>query len=187
MIILCSEKSNPAELLCNFLTPVFCLFVCLFVYRSLLPGQHLVHPGRQAEQGPQMWLVSHPWLRWRNQTPTWKVRYLTSQDYMHHLMQNLNEALWSHGSLFIRTAQITHDCAVKQKQCFCESLNMSTLVSLSFSSTLILFCWIIPLPLSCSVLLFKTLPPWGDHWNNSLNTIFLLVPVGVGKMKFSHH
>lgn len=99
---------------CIFLTPIFC--VC--VHRSRLHGLHLVHPGRQAGQGPPMWLVSHPWLRWRNQTPTWKVRYLTSQDYTHHLMQNLNEALWSYASLFIRLAQIAHDCAVKRKQFF---------------------------------------------------------------------
>lgn len=113
---------------CIFLTPIFC--VC--VHRSRLHGLHLVHPGRQAGQGPPMWLVSHPWLRWRNQTPTWKVRYLTSQDYTHHLMQNLNEALWSYASLFIRLAQIAHDCAVKRKQFFCESLNMSTLFSLFY-------------------------------------------------------
>ncbi len=69
LVISCSGRSKSTEL--NF-SNNYSLCVC--VHRSLLHGLHLVHPGRQAGQGPPMWLVSHPWLRWRNQTPTWKAR-----------------------------------------------------------------------------------------------------------------
>ncbi len=184
-MISCSGKYKSAELFLYFSNTYF---LCVCVHRSRLHGLHLVHPGRQAGQGPPMWLVSHPWLQWRNQTPTWKVRYLTSQDYTHHLMQNLNEALWSYASLFIRLAQISHDCAVKQKQFFLWVLiwALCSLCSFIFFHTHLILL-VHSSAFASQSNLFKTLPSWGECRNNSLKSIFPCIPVDVGKMKFSDH